>query len=79
MFMVGISHRLNDMHIAHDIWFSPNGSCWVSRAKSEVPASCWSLAIGEKREYMCMYEGEMCATVTPPSADCESSIVVVGD
>jgi hypothetical protein len=32
---------------------------------------------GEKGEYK--YGGEMCGTVTPLSADCESSIFLLGD
>jgi len=38
-----------------------------------MPVSGWLLAIIKKGENM--YGGELCGTVTPPSADCESSIL----
>jgi hypothetical protein len=44
-----------------------------------MPVTGWLLAVGlkgVKEEHT--YGGELCGTVTPPSADCGSSILRVG-
>jgi len=47
-------------------------SCRVRAAMGKLPASGCLLTNGVMEVYW--YVGEMCGTVTPPSADCESSI-----
>ena len=45
-----------------------------------MPVSSWLLTVGKKgvkEEHT--YGGELCRTVTPPSASCESRILLVGD
>ena len=52
----------------------------VTEAIGVMPASGWFLAIGKKKKkvnWESMFGGETCGTVTPPSADCESSIRIL--
>jgi hypothetical protein len=42
--------------------------------RCRLPVSGWLLAVKEEHTY----GGELCGTVTPPSADCESSILRKG-